>query len=193
MLGNYSGNRSLRQTARRAILISALLGIAFTGPAFSQRSDNAPVQLTGEQKVKKAKKMLKEMHSILTYALQVHKEASEKQDVQKLNGVNEALSAIKGLLRLSEQSFVLLQESVAKNNARTAEHEFVKISIAYTKLKDLYGRVRSLTRPTAGGSVDGRPVIERILDPDLPTEDPLEGLKDIQVDIQRPPSASPFF
>ena len=110
-----------------------------------------------------------------------------------LNGINEALSAIKGLLRLAEQNLVLLKEHVANAQLQKAEHEFVKISIAYNKIKELDARVRSLARPSTGGSVDGRPVIELIKDSDLPKEDIVQVLTDIWVDLGRPPSASPFF
>jgi hypothetical protein len=186
---------NIRHLALSWPAIGALIALAVllcSVPAMSQRN-RPPMKLTAKQQVEKANKMLTEMRNVLTNALDILKQAREQQDIQKLNGINEALSAIKGLLRLSEQNFVALQTAIANSDSRGAEHEFVKISIAYAKIRELDGRVRSLSRPSAGGTVDGRPIIERILDSDLPTEDPVEGLKDIQVNTDRPPSASPFF
>ena len=113
--------------------------------------------------------------------------------MQKLNCVNEALSAIKGLMRLSEQNFMTLQEAVAKNDSRATEHEYVKLTIAHNKIKELDGRLQSCGGPASSGRIDGRPDIDRIKDPDLPTEDPVESLTGFRADLDRPPSASPFF
>lgn len=188
----HSNIKRLTSTGGWVAILAMLVALLVTGPALSQRTES-PMKLSPKQQLTKARKMLGEMRNVLDSAMDILKEAREQQDIQKLRGINEALSAIKGLLRLSEQNFYTLQRAVAESNTNIAEREFVKISIAYTKIKELDGRVRSLVRPSAGGSVDGRPVIETILDPDLPTEDPVEGLKDIQVDVDRPPSASPFF
>jgi hypothetical protein len=160
--------------------------------AMAQRTQPA-IKLSPQQQLKKATKNMQAMKKVLTGAFETLKEARSEQDMQKLNCINEALSAIKGLMRLSEQNFVMLQEAVARSDARTAEHEFVKISIAHNKIGDLDGQVRSCGGPSSGGTVDGRPIIEILKDRDLPEEDPAEGLKIIQVDVDRPPSASPFF
>ena len=89
-------------------------------------------------------------------------------------------------------------ESTAPNNTiagepSTAALWFVKLSIAHNKIKELDGRVQSCGGPANSGRIDGRPDIDRIKDADLPTEDPVESLNDFRADLDRPPSASPFF
>jgi hypothetical protein len=161
--------------------------------AMAQRTQPT-IKLSPQQQLKKATKDMQAMKRVLTGAFNMLKEARSEQDMQKLNCINEALSAIKGLMRLSEQNFVMLQEAVARSDARTAEHEFVKISIAENKIGDLDGQVRSCGGPSSGGTVMSKDTrVDVRKDPDLPEEDPAEGLKIIQVDVDRPPSASPFF
>ena len=56
------------------------------------------------------------MRSALTDVLGRLEEARATKDVVKLNCVNEKLTQVKGLLRISEQSDVALQEAVAKRD-----------------------------------------------------------------------------
>ena len=63
-------------------------------------------------------------------------DARNAKDVVKLNCVNEKLTQIKGLLKMSEQSDVALHEAVA-NRDPGAEAELAKIAIARTKVETL--------------------------------------------------------
>lgn len=143
--------RWLRTTVVTLFVLSFFIG----GAVFAKRTRTPVKQMSFKQQVNKAEKYIEGMKQVLKSAFVILKDARERQDIQKLNGVNEALSAIKGLLRLSEQNLTMLQEAVAKNDQQTAEHEFVKISIAYNKIRELDARIKSLSRPSTGGSVDG--------------------------------------
>ena len=54
------------------------------------------------------------MREILSRVLKHLEEAREERDVIKLNCVNEKLTAIKGLLKISEQADVSMQEALAR-------------------------------------------------------------------------------
>ncbi len=192
----------MNRRALSMIAVSCLVGSLWTLPALAQSSTTVErvggaadeiEKVSNEEKPEKSRRAIDKMRGALTKVIKYLEEAREQRDVLKLNCVNEALSAIKGLMRLSEQHFMSLQEAVAKNNARTAEHEYVKLDIAHKKIGELDGRLRSCGGPASSGRIDGRPEIVRIKDPDLPEEDPVENLNEFRVDIGRPPSASPFF
>jgi len=76
-------------------------------------------------------------YSVATDVLGRLEEARATKDVVKLNCVNEKLTQVKGLLRISEQSDVALQEAVSKRDSTAAEHEYSKISIARNKVGQL--------------------------------------------------------
>ena len=71
------------------------------------------------------------MRGALSKVLRYLEEAREQRDVLKLNCVNEKLTAIKGLLRVSEQAYtVTMMEALATKDVTVAQHEYEKIMIA---------------------------------------------------------------
>ncbi|MEW5743077.1 MAG: hypothetical protein AB1938_29445 [Myxococcota bacterium] len=89
------------------------------------------------EKVRVSAESVTKMRAALKDVLTKLEEARNSKDVVKLNCVNEKLTQIKGLLRISETSDVQLQEAVAKRETATAEHEFTKVSIARGKVDQL--------------------------------------------------------
>jgi hypothetical protein len=117
--------------------------------AFAQSDEPAPVtsrsaidfgrasQLSDSEKLENASSYLGEMKEVLGAVLELLKDAREEKDVIKLNCINEKLTSIKGLIRISEQADITLQEAVAKGEKDTATHEFHKIAISHQKIKIL--------------------------------------------------------
>ena len=79
--------------------------------------------LSDKAKLAKSTEHLSQMRQGLKGVLARLEEARDGKDVVKLNCVNEKLTNIKGLLRISEQANVALQESVAKREEQAAERE----------------------------------------------------------------------
>jgi hypothetical protein len=125
--------------ARRS-LVAALLSATL---AFAQ----APAPATDASRVPDPEKLrtsadsLTSMRGSLKDVLNKLEEARNSKDVVKLTCVNEKLTQIKGLLRISEQSDIQLQESVARHEVATAEHEYTKVSIARGKVEQLRAEV----------------------------------------------------
>ncbi|MFT7621205.1 MAG: hypothetical protein ACI9WU_000366 [Myxococcota bacterium] len=192
-----------KSTGFRFLAIALATGLlVWAGTSFAKkappRSSPSKANMSCDEKVSAASGMMADMKRVLESGFSKLKEAREKQDVQMLNSVNEALSAIKGLVRLAEASNVGLQEASAKGDSKKCEHEYVKISIAHTKVLELEGRLRSaLGGAGEGAPIDGKPVIDEIKDTDLPSELPEDSLTD-PLDLpplitDRPPSTSPVF
>ncbi len=93
--------------------------------------------LSDPEKIRRSAEAVAKMRTALKDVLVKLEEARNSKDVVKLNCVNEKLTQIKGLLRISEQSDIALQESVAKKESATAEHEYTKVSIAVVKVNQL--------------------------------------------------------
>lgn len=187
MLKKYTKFSQLPRLGAVVIATMALLVGSLTSA-----QQQPPRDMSNEERLESATKYMEEMKASLSGCFGMLSEARESQNIQELNQVNEALSAIKGLMRLTEQNFIMLQEAVAKGNDKGAEHEFVKISIAYHKIMELGARCRAARGPSSG-PVDGRPTIDKVVDDDIPIENPTDYMTLIDVASDKPPSASPFY
>jgi hypothetical protein len=74
---------------------------------------------------------------ILQDVLQRVGDARKERDLVKLNCLNEKLTQIKALLRIGEQSYIALQEAVARAVETSAQHEFAKMQIAKQRVQQL--------------------------------------------------------
>ncbi|OGQ78405.1 MAG: hypothetical protein A2289_25025 [Deltaproteobacteria bacterium RIFOXYA12_FULL_58_15] len=140
------------------------------------------------QKAGIAREHLDRMREALTRVLGHLEEAREERDVVKLNCVNEKLTAIKGLLKISEQADVAMQEALARRNSEVASHEFRKVSVAATKTEQLLAESEACVGELAVYS--GTTEIEVEIDNE-PTEDITEETTTVPV-VTRPPAASPY-
>ncbi len=93
--------------------------------------------LTGSQKVEKAEAMVQKMKDHLRRGFELLEQARSEKDIVKLNAINEKLSAMKGLLKISEAAYVALQEAVARRDQETANHEYTKVAIATQQVEAL--------------------------------------------------------
>jgi hypothetical protein len=97
---------------------------------------------------------------------------------------------IKGLIRISEQADIALQEAVTKGEKDSSTHEFQKIAIAHQKVKILKIEAEQCVGELAFAV--GKTTVEVEIDKDIvPENDPTaEKLPDTP--IIRPPAASPY-
>jgi hypothetical protein len=93
--------------------------------------------LSGAQQIDRAEELLKRMRDQLRRGFQLLEQARGEKDIVKLNAINETLSSMKGLFKVSEGAFVALQEAAARKDKETADHEFTKIAIAAQKIDGL--------------------------------------------------------
>ena len=119
--------------------------VAYAPAAFAQQPRKSDVQLsfekasglTGPEQVAKAETLVQKMKDHLRKGFQLLEQARNEKDIVKLNAINEKLSSMKGLLKISEAAFVALQEAVARRDKETADHEYTKIAIAAQKVETL--------------------------------------------------------
>lgn len=177
---------SFRQLLIAAVLLVAsfALGQAPTPPEATDAS-----KVPDPEKVKVSADSVKKMRSALSDVLGKLEEARNSKDVLKLNCVNEKLTQIKGLLRISEQSDVALQEAVAKKETATAEHEFTKVTIARSKVDQLRAEAEECIGQLAFRT-DENLSVEVDVPEYLPPGDTTQIPTPLPIDT-RPPPASP--
>ncbi len=154
-------------------------------PALEKASD-----VPDAQKLERSTLALGTMREVLRQVLDKVEEARRTKDVVKLNCANEKLTQVKGLLRISEQADVALQEALTRREASASEHEFTKVMIARQKV----GQLRSEAEACIGQlafRTDENLFVE-VEEPDnLPGGDPTRPREPEDV-VVRPPPASPI-
>jgi hypothetical protein len=182
----------LRQYISMTIGAICLLAAVAVG-AEAQTAPPAPEPGNIDRHIEQGKAYIDRLHKMVSDGFSELEEARKSQNISRVNCVNEALTTMKGLMRLAEGNYLGMQECGSRKDAACAEHEYVKISIAFNKAEELDGQLKGCGGPAVDGAIDGKPYIEKKLDSDLPDIDPTQGLTDIAPMLETPPSASPFF
>jgi hypothetical protein len=132
---------------------------------------------------------LVEMRRALSETLAKLEEARNSKDVVKLNCVNAKLTQVKGLLRISEQADIALQEAVLKREELAAEHEHTKVTIASEKVRVLRAEAEECIGQLAFRT-DQNLNVEVEVPNNLPSSDPTVPATTLPP-VTRPPPASP--
>lgn len=175
-------------------ILAAIAFLAFGSTAAAQQSFEQEVQasktekLSAQEMLKSSSEYLAQMRGALKLVLGKLEEARASKDVVKLNCVNEKLTNIKGLLRISEQADVSLQEAIAKREEQQAAHEYAKVTIARQKIDQLKAEAEQCVGMLAFETGETRVTVEE--PQDLPQLDPTQTVPPPPV-VSRPPPASP--
>lgn len=207
----YPREASVRRFQVLSWLAAAALGVGFlSSGAVAKAADEpeAPAATSGDtsavqevdqiEMVADAKKgertgtALSRMRQILTRVIDHLKNARAEKDIVKLNCVNDKLTNVKGLLRISEQADVTMQEAIARRDTESAEHEFTKVIIAQRKTEQLLAESEACVGELAvyAGDTEVEMEVEdeeAVVDPVYTDTDPTSRIPDIQ-----PAAATPY-
>ena len=150
---------------------------------------NSAALVPAPLKIKDSSDALRYMRKALREVLSQLEEARASKDVVKLNCVNEKLTQIKGLLRISEQADVNLQEAIARAETPVENHEYTKISIARERVVQLRTEAEQCIGQLAFRT-DENLSVEVEVPSDLPGGDPTQPAPPPPITNQ-PPPASP--
>ncbi|MGO9830967.1 MAG: hypothetical protein ACLPJH_12590 [Myxococcaceae bacterium] len=181
-------------SSRFPLVLSALLLAAASFAQAPPRPVPAPPEekaseVPDAQKLSRSSAAVAQMQASYKAVLGKLEEARNTKDVVKLNCVNEKLTQVKGLLRISEQSDVALQEAVAKKDGPTADHEYTKVSIAQSKVEQLRTEADQCIGQLAFRT-DENLSVEVLVPSDLPGGDPTNPPPPTPATVC-PPPASP--
>jgi len=189
-------------------MVAALLGAAMAMTVHAQQAppapdpadleDADPTRLTTDKLVARASGFVQAMEQMLTESFRLLEQALSAGDLNAANTRNEAITVMKGLVKLSEQNFMNMQQKAAEGDRKRVENEYVKILMAHAKVQEYYAQVRS------AGSVgltdlDLSSVERRLVySGELPVADDLPALFRQTFDVfsntpAEPVHASPYF
>jgi len=185
-------------SARLHLLLPALLlaevALAQTSPPPPPPASAQPEEKASDvpdaQKLSRSAAAVSQMRAALKVVLGKLEDARNTKDVVKLNCVNEKLTQVKGLLRISEQSDVALQEAVAKKDEPAADHEYTKVTIAQSKVEQLRTEAEQCIGQLAFRT-DENLSVEVLVPSDLPGGDPTNPPAATLATVS-PPPASPI-
>jgi phage terminase small subunit len=147
-----------RDDARRRIERSARVG------------DIDASKISTPDKKKNAEKMVSESRGALARVTELLFQARETNDMVQRNCVNEKLTQIKGLLRLSEAASVSMYEAMGKGADDVTNHEYTKIAVAHQKTQLLRTEAEQCVGELSVYTGDTDVTVE--IDDDIPQTDP---------------------
>lgn len=122
------GRKQTSMAALAGLLLMASPLHAETQAPEGDRTYDSAEKLSTDQKVEFASKAIEEMKSVLAGTLDRLKEAQSETDMVRINCVNDKLSAVKGLVKISEQAELSLREAAARTDQELIDHEYTKIT-----------------------------------------------------------------
>lgn len=136
----------MRRFAIASAVLVALMAVSVLAPAKTGGGDADLSDMSIDDMQTSADTMVQNMEAQLATSFKLLEEALAGTDADAINVRNEAITAMKGLVKLSEENYMTLQQKSAEGDRAGVEHEYVKISIAQAKVTELFAQVR-----TAGG------------------------------------------
>lgn len=136
---------------------------------FQPKNDQVPVARFQET----AEQYLVEMRGALTTGLDILKEAREDMDALRLQCVNDKITAMKGILRISEDANISLQEALATRATERARYEFNKISTSRNKMAEMLSAAQNCVGAEATYTGGSDLTVE--VDPSVIAQDPYYG------------------
>lgn len=167
------------------LLVAGLAAAQGASPPSFQKASEVPT----EEKLERSSRAVRAMREVLREVLEKLEEARRTKDVVKLNCVNEKLTQIKGLLRISESADVALQEAVSRQESTASDHEYTKVMIANQKVTQLRAETEECIGQLAFRT-DENLLVEVEEPRDLPGGDPTNPPPPDDITV-RPPPASP--
>jgi hypothetical protein len=149
------------------------IGREIDAPAQEDRAaDDPAAQVPSTKYLEVAQESLSVMRSNLTKGLDELKDAREKKDAVQLTCVNEQVTAMKGILRVSEDAIVSLQEALSAADTERARYEFRKIQASKRKMDDL---LQAAVNCAGAEATESNTSVEMEVDPNLAIIDPYYG------------------
>ncbi|MFO0750259.1 MAG: hypothetical protein U1F43_32010 [Myxococcota bacterium] len=155
-------------------------------------------KLSNETLADRSEKRVKRMEEQLTDSFWLLEASLTAGDVAGAMARNEAITVMKGLVKLSEQNLITLKQKAAEGDRKRVENEYVKITIAAAKVSEYYAQVKSAVS-IGSGALELSNVERRLVySGSLPVVDELPSLfaSDYNVFLEppvEPPHTSPYF
>lgn len=117
------------------------------------------------------------MRDQMSQGLEALSSARAEMDAIRLQCVSDKVTSMKGVLRISEDAFISLQEAMATRATERARYEFQKIRTSQNKMMDLSQAVRSCVGSESTTPGEGKLTVQ--VDATVAVRDPYYGSPDL--------------
>ena len=117
------------------------------------------------------------MRDQMSQGLEALSSARAEMDAIRLQCVSDKVTSMKGVLRISEDAFISLQEAMATRATERARYEFQKIRTSQNKMMDLSQAVRSCVGSESTTPGEGKLTVQ--VDAAVAVRDPYYGSPDL--------------
>jgi hypothetical protein len=94
--------------------------------------------LSGDEKLERGQKKIEDMKEVLNRTQNILADVRKKEkDILKVNCINEKLAAIKGFIKVSEQSYASLKTAVAEDDTEGQNHHYKLVAVGHQKVRTL--------------------------------------------------------
>ena len=139
---------------------------------FDENVDVDAEYLSADERLGKAQEKIGRMRQTLSRTTDLLKKVREGEgDILRINCINEKLAAMRGFLKVSEQSYTNLRDAAGRDDDTAQLHHFSLISVSGEKVRDLGEEAE-----TCVGEVEvfaDESVVERREDPGIADVDPI--------------------
>ena len=160
-----------------------LAGVLSAGTAFAQDGGEGVASTQRGRAIAPAKFMeaadsyLVGMRDQMSQGLEALSSARAEMDAIRLQCVSDKVTSMKGVLRISEDAFISLQEAMATRATERARYEFQKIRTSQNKMMDLNQAVRSCVGSESTTPGEGKLTVQ--VDAAVAVQDPYYGSPDL--------------
>ena len=124
-------------------MVTAPMLLALAGPDVPTQPSELK-KLTIKDLLEKAEVVVGGMQRMLKDSFALLEKSIVEKKPEEVTMRREAITAMKGLVRLSEDGLVAVQQYAAERDRERVEHEYVKIVLASSKISELYAQVQSV-------------------------------------------------
>ena len=173
------------------VVFAVTLVVFASAVAATASSEEASEASTPQQKAERARQYVEQMQLKVDETVALQEQARRTGDMTKVTAIGDILTAMRGLVQVAERALTRLEQAVVDGQVDVVEREYVKIVIAYNKVIELDAEAKSAGGPELLGTVDGRPIIERTVEPELQEVATTDIAPPLEVFVERPDTASP--
>ena len=119
------------------------LAIGPTGASAQSELDKLVESSSVPKLVAKAEINVREMEVMLKKSFGLLEKSIAGSRAAEVTARNEAITAMKAMVKIAENGFLVLQQRAVEGDRESVKREFVKIALAKSKVTELFAQVRS--------------------------------------------------
>ncbi len=180
---------------RRFILLGLLMALMAPLPASAQDQGAAgqieqSSQTTPEEKIRFTDMALEEMRSSVKETAKMLENAERANNPGAIQCLSKKITTMRALLEVSEASAVTLKQALADGEYETSEHEYRKIAIALSKVRQFRAEADACA---GGGAAQPGTTSVEVIESAISQDDDTDEL-DLDLDAfgDQPPDTSQF-